>query len=247
MKKRPIQFLIYAAGVLLVLASLLILLQLDELWMPVFLLLKAVLIPLLIAIFISYLLYPIVERLHARGLPRTVSLLLIYVLFFGGIGFAVYKGAPVMIAQLNELSEQIPVIAETYNGALSHIHHHTSHWPDGLHDRLDRLIVQSETYAANSAERMILSCKVLFDYALVAALIPFLVFYMVKDMNTMKRAAWYLTPPSFRKRGHAFVKAVDESLGDYIRGQLLVCSLIGVQQPLCFGFFISRIRSFLAC
>ncbi|MCY7585834.1 AI-2E family transporter, partial [Bacillus safensis] len=76
-------------------------------------------------------------------------------------------------------------------------------------------------------ERMILSCKVLFDYALVAALIPFLVFYMVKDMNTMKRAAWYLTPPSFRKRGKAFVKAVDESLGDYIRGQLLVCSLIG--------------------
>lgn len=123
-----------------------------------------------------------------------------------------------MIAQLNELSEQIPVIAETYNGALSHIHHHTSHWPDGLHDRLDRFIVQSETYAANSAERMILSCKVLFDYALVAALIPFLVFYMVKDMSTMKRAAWYLTPPSFRKRGHAFVKAVDESLGDYIRG-----------------------------
>ncbi|MDR6747155.1 MULTISPECIES: AI-2E family transporter [Bacillus] len=227
MKKRPIQFLIYAAGVLLVLASLLILLQLDELWMPIFLLLKAVLIPLLIAIFISYLLYPIVEKLHAGGLPRTVSLLLIYVLFFGGIGLAVYKGAPVMIKQLNELSEQIPVLAETYNGALSHIHHHTNHWPDGLHDRLDRLIVQSETYAANGAERMILSCKVLLDYALVAALIPFLVFYMVKDMNTMKRAAWYLTPPSFRKRGHAFVKAVDESLGNYIRGQLLVCSLIG--------------------
>lgn len=81
-----------------------------------------------------------------------------------------------MIKQLNELSEQIPVLAETYNGALSHIHHHTSHWPDGLHDRLDRLIVQSETYAANGAERMILSCKVLLDYALVAALIPFLVF-----------------------------------------------------------------------
>lgn len=75
MKKRPIQFLLYAAGVLLVLASLLILLQLDELWMPIFLLLKAVLIPLLIAIFISYLLYPIVERLHAGGLPRTVSLI----------------------------------------------------------------------------------------------------------------------------------------------------------------------------
>lgn len=91
MKKRPIQFLIYAAGILLVLASLLILLQLDELWMPVFLLLKAVLIPLLIAIFISYLLYPIVERLHARGLPRTVSLLLIYVLFLAGLGLRFIK------------------------------------------------------------------------------------------------------------------------------------------------------------
>ena len=89
---------------------------------------------------------------------------------FLAIGFAATKGAPVAITQLNELSEQIPVLAETYNGALSHIHRHTSHWPDGLHDRLDRLIVQSETYAANGAERMILSCKVLLDYALVAAL-----------------------------------------------------------------------------
>ncbi|MGV2541802.1 AI-2E family transporter, partial [Bacillus pumilus] len=99
-----------------------------------------------------------------------------------------------------------------------HIHRHISHWPVGLHDRLDRLIVQSETYAANGAERMILSCKLLLDYALVAALISFLVFYMVNYMHTMYRAAWYLTPPSFRKRGHAVVKAVDESLGKYIRG-----------------------------
>ncbi|WP_353855115.1 AI-2E family transporter [Bacillus sp. Bos-x628] len=237
MKKRPIEFLIYASGVLLVLASLLILIQLDEIWMPIFLLLKAILIPLFIAIFITYLLYPIVERLHDQGLPRTFSLLLIYLLFFGGTGFAVYKGAPVMIAQLNELSEQIPVLAETYNGALSHIHRHTSHWPDRLHERLDRFIVQSETYAANGAERMILSCKVLFDYALVAALIPFLVFYMVKDINTMKRAAWYLTPPKFRKRGYAFVRAVDNSLGDYIRGQLFVCSLIGGAAAIIFWLF----------
>lgn len=92
MKKRPIEFLIYAAGVLLVLASLLILVQLDELWMPIFLLLKAVLIPLLIAIFISYLLYPIVERLHKRGLPRTVSLLLIYVLFLAALVWLCIKG-----------------------------------------------------------------------------------------------------------------------------------------------------------
>ncbi|MGE6629130.1 AI-2E family transporter [Bacillus sp. NPDC077027] len=227
MNRKPIEFVIYAAGTLLVLVSIYILVQLDELWMPLVILLKAVLIPLSLAIFISYLLYPIVERLHSTGLPRTISLLLIYLLFFGGVGFAVYKGVPVMIVQLNELSEQIPILAETYNGALSHIHRHTNHWPDGLHHRLDQLILQTETYAANGAERIIVSCKVLFDYVLIAALIPFLVFYMVKDMNTMKRAAWYLTPPKFRKRGSLFVKAIDDSLGDYIRGQLLVCSLIG--------------------
>ncbi|MCY8595249.1 AI-2E family transporter, partial [Bacillus haynesii] len=62
-------------------------------------------------------------------------------------------------------------------------------------------------------------------------------FYMVKDIDTMKKAVWYLTPSSWRARGSEFIRDVDDSLGDYIRGQLFVCLVIGLGASLSFWFF----------
>ena len=41
-------------------------------------------------------------------MPRTLAILLIYILFFGGIGYGIYKGTPVVIKQLQEINEQFP-------------------------------------------------------------------------------------------------------------------------------------------
>lgn len=53
----------------------------------------------------------------------------------------------------------------------------------------------------------------------------------------MKKTVWYLTPKSWRKRGSAFLRDVDDSLGDYIRGQLLVCLILGVIAGISFWVF----------
>ncbi|MDF7762222.1 AI-2E family transporter, partial [Kosakonia cowanii] len=45
------------------------------------------------------------------------------------------------------------------------------------------------------------------------------------------------TPKSWRKRGSAFLRDVDDSLGDYIRGQLLVCLILGVIAGISFWVF----------
>lgn len=53
----------------------------------------------------------------------------------------------------------------------------------------------------------------------------------------MKKTVWYLTPKSWRKRGSEFLRDVDDSLGDYIRGQLLVCFLLGLIAGVSFWLF----------
>ncbi|TAI09814.1 AI-2E family transporter, partial [Bacillus velezensis] len=158
-------------------------------------------------------------------------------LFFGGIGWALYKGVPVLIVQLTDLSENIPMFAETYNGLLLHVHNHTDDWPDGMHHRIDKMIRQTEAFFAGTIEGAISGIRNVLDYFLIAATIPFLVFYMVKDIELMKKTVWYLTPKSWRKRGSAFLRDVDDSLGDYIRGQLLVCLILGVIAGISFWVF----------
>lgn len=100
----------YRLGFLLLLFVVLyVFIRLSPMWKPVIQIFLKVLLPFLIAGFIAYLLYPLVEKLHQNGLQRWLSVLLIYILFFGGVGFAIYKGIPVFIKQLKDLSENIPV------------------------------------------------------------------------------------------------------------------------------------------
>lgn len=235
--KNPMQLLVWIAVLLLFLLSLYVAIKLKMIWYPFFALAKAILVPLGISVFITYLLLPIIEKLHETGLPRTLSLLIIYCLFFGSIGFGLYKGIPVLLNQLNDLLENIPKFTETYNGMLKKIHTQTDQWPDGMHDRIDRFITQTEELVANTVEKAIKSMRVLVDYLFIGALIPFLVFYLVKDIDIMKKTVWNLTPNSWRERIWRILKDVDESLGGYIRGQLLVCAIIGTCAGVTFWLF----------
>ncbi|MFP3380440.1 AI-2E family transporter, partial [Bacillus sp. SIMBA_069] len=54
------------------------------------------------------------------------------------------------------------------------------------------------------------------------------------DFTALKKMAWYMTPKKWRKQGRAFVRDVDASLGGYIRGQIIVCAVIGLISSLLF-------------
>ena len=79
--------------------------------------------------------------------------------------------------------------------------------------------------------------------------IPFLIFYFLKDVTLIKKSTWYLTPPKWRRSLSYYAKDVDHTFGSYIRGQLLVASvvavlsmiglwLLGVPYAILFGLFI---------
>lgn len=145
MLQKPVRLLLWVAICLLVLLTVYVFLCLICYGRPLARY-KNDLYPLDYFHFISYLLLPVTEWLHSKGLPRTLSILVIYVLF-GGLGWALYKGVPVLIVRLTDLSENIPMFAETYNGLLLHVHNHTDDWPDGMHHRIDKMIRQTEAFS----------------------------------------------------------------------------------------------------
>lgn len=213
---------------LLVFIILFVLMKLSPLWQPILNVIVAVFIPFIISAFIAYLLHPFVERTHDAGLPRPYAILIIYFLFFGGIGLAIYKGTPLIISQLKELADNFPEVANTYRGWIEKIHSSTSRWPDGIHERIELLVTDFEALIADYSAKIINGFKGLLNSIFVLIVIPFVVFYLLKDYDLVKRTAWYLTPRKWRKGGIAFLKDVDISLGNYIRGQLLVCLVIGL-------------------
>ncbi|WP_445612760.1 AI-2E family transporter [Geobacillus sp. YF-1] len=212
---------------LLVTAIVYLIVRMKSVWWPVIDFAATVLTPFLLAAFITYLLHPLVEYLHGKGVPRALAILLIYLLFFGSVGYGLYRGIPVLIAQLRALDEQLPSLMNTYRQWVRHIHDETSTWPMEVHTRVETMLAELERAAASAVEMAIRAMKSLISSAATFVLIPFIVFYMLKDVEVLKKAVWYLTPKRWREPGLAFLQDVDESLGGYIRGQLFVCAAIG--------------------
>lgn len=223
--------------ILLLLIAIYVFLKIRFVWLPIFRVVVIIMLPFVIGGFITYLLHPIVEKLHQKGMHRGLAIFLIYILFFGGIGLGLYKGVPAMIDQIKDLSDSAPVLAEQYRGWITKLETNTREWPDGLQTKIDDGIDAFEEKLDSLLTVIVNLLMKLLNSALILMIVPFIAFYMLKDFPLIKRTFWYITPKEWRKKGTLFLKDVDESLGSYIRGQLLVCIIIGSVSALLFWLF----------
>lgn len=229
-----LHFFVRLTKLLFILVCLYFIVKLKSIWLPFLHLFIKIMTPFLIAAFITYLLHPVVEYVHQRGMPRALAILSIYALFFGGIGFAVYKGMPLFIAQLEDLNKSLPIFVRTYEQWTNYIHEETVTWPYDVHKRIETMITEAETFISGAVTGTIIGLKQLINRVIVFFIIPFIAFYMLKDVELIKKAAWEWTPKKWRNKGMQFLRDVDQTLGGYIRGQLLVCLLIGTAATLSF-------------
>lgn len=208
------------------------------------------LIPFILGGFIAFLLSPLVEKMEALGLKRNWAITVIYVLFFGGIGFGLYLGFPLLIKQMKQFSDQIPELAGYYKHLVQNIEASTSRWPDGVQLQMEERINDFELWLNGFIEKSIKLLMGLLNFILVLLVIPFISFYLLKDIHLVKRAAWYMTPKKWRSNAIEFMSAVNISLGSYVRGQMIVCGIvggaaavlfwiIGIQYPILLGAIIA--------
>jgi predicted PurR-regulated permease PerM len=209
---------------------------LKPVWQPILQVLLIASLPFLLGAFIAYLLHPLVEKLNEAGIHRAIAILLIYILFFGGIGYGIYKGTPLLIHQLKDLSENAPVFTKQYRKWLHIINHETSTWPDGIQTQLKTRIDGMEEWLTNLVATLLSGFMKFMNSLIYFAIVPFISFYLLKDIHKVKRFFWHLIPNKWRYSAKLFSRDLDKSLGGYIRGQLLVCTFIGGLAAVTFWF-----------
>jgi predicted PurR-regulated permease PerM len=199
---------------------------LKPLFAVMFTFLKIALTPFLIAMVISYLLHPLVDRLQARKVPRSLAIVLLFGTFIAGLTLIVRGMIPVVIDQIEELREHAPQFKSLIRK-----------WLDGLVDQpfmlgsirdgIDGAIFKMETTLMMKTQNSVGLLSHTLEYVLVAFLIPFLVFYMLKDLDLIEKSVLAFVPSKRRKSTIRLLREIDSTLGKYVRGQLTVCILIG--------------------
>ncbi|MFB9280150.1 AI-2E family transporter [Cohnella cellulosilytica] len=223
-KSRLFRALVYA---ILLLVVLFLVVLVRPMLMSVYDFLKAVLAPFLVAMIISYTLNPIVNLLHDRKVPRTAAVLLIYAVFLSVSVVILMNVIPMFMKQVEELNEHMPELTMRAQGLVDHFNNNNV-LPEAVRDGINRSIgtleKRIEQWIANFLNNIDSVVNVLF----IVMIVPFLAFYMMKDLDVFERAALQYVPRARRKHAVRLLKEIDTALGSYIRGQLIVSFCVGV-------------------
>ncbi|WP_168121670.1 AI-2E family transporter [Paenibacillus sp. HB172176] len=203
------------------------LMQLKPLIATLFGFLKAVLGPFIIAMIISYVLHPVVTLLHERRVPRTVAVLLIYAVFCTAFTVLLVNMIPMFIGQVQELNEHMPELTLKAQDIFSDINN-TSFLPDSIREGMNRSLMHIEKSISNALFNLVNNIGAMLSAMFVAFVIPFLAFYILKDFDVFERTIITYVPKAHRKNTVRLLKDIDSALGSYIRGQFLVCMIVGV-------------------
>ena len=196
------------------------------------------LVPFAVGGVIGYALLPVVERLAAllpvrsEGLRRTIAVLLVYLVFGGAFGYAMWVLVPILAGQVTKFVEAVPGNVEAINQSLSHLfEEYRARVPEstqaqvesylqGAGDTVGRAISAS---VQQSVQIVTGTVSILFGYFVV----PFWLFYMLKDRPSLQRGMLHAAPPSLRDDLRHASLMVDHVVGRYIRAQLFLGLVVG--------------------
>ncbi|MFC4558907.1 AI-2E family transporter [Virgibacillus kekensis] len=225
---KPMNFLYWTVSGIALFIFIYLLVKLLPVYGAFFSFLWNLLAPFLVALLIAYFLYPIILKMHKHNIPKGLAIIIIYVLFFGGLGYLLHRIFPMIIHQLSDLKVQLPHLIEMYRDFVYSLYEYTAFLPENVHDRMDELIQEIETYIENLLTDLVRGLTGIFDMIVFITVIPVLVFYFIKDYEKIKGYIKKWIPFKYQNQTSEICHAIDESLGRYIRGQLIVCLFISV-------------------
>ncbi|BAI81456.1 transporter [Deferribacter desulfuricans SSM1] len=191
---------------------------------------KNILTPFAIAFFISYLLDPVVDRLENLKFNRTLSVLIVFVLFSLIVIAIILFIFPVMINEINILLKKIPVYLQMLDNKIKEYNYYAIIQP--YINEIKSFVVKNLGKISNILLDIfnVLSGYLgnFLNFVLLYSIVPILIFYFLKDFDSIVAK----TKTMLEKKG--FLNVVDKSeefnsiLKSYFRGQFIVSVLLGI-------------------
>ncbi|GGA69118.1 AI-2E family transporter [Ornithinibacillus halotolerans] len=246
LKKKPVNFLYWIVTGILFFLFIYLLVKLFPYYKAFISFLWHLLVPFIIAALIAYLLYPIVMKIHRYNIPKGIAILIIYLLFFGGIGYLIYRVYPAIVTQLRDFDEYLPQLVNMYQDIIYQLYNSTSFLPETVHDKIDETIHSLEKWIDALLGTLIGGFSKILDFIIVITVIPVLVFYFLKDYEKINRYVKKQIPSKYRENVSDLFHSMDEGLGGYIRGQLLVCLFVAITSYAIYQFLDLKYALLLA-
>lgn len=193
--------------------------------------LRLVLFLFFVAIVIGTAIRPAVEWLHRRGVSRSLGIIIIYILIAGaliGFGAMIF---PLLADQTTEISRNLPHYYADFKMALINSGNRLLQnigWQ--IPSRFSLLTTQSADTeeVIDQVTQTFLYTNVLLKGILSTLAIFLLAYYWTQEGNLVLRAFLRIFPTQRRKGIREFMQLAETKIGGYVRGQGLLCLVIGL-------------------
>lgn len=183
-----------------------------------------ILFPFVASLIIAYLLNPLLEFICQRKSPRSVGILIIYTTFIVSLFLLSINVIPSLVSEMQKLLVKVPWYTSQIQLFFESMQqdYHRFNLPESFRKVTDANIQQFQEMIINLLEAVTDSVINLFSHVFLLLLIPLLVFYILKDLDNIKRSIYKMIPNKFRGRVRAVAEDIDKTLGAYVRGQLFI-------------------------
>ncbi len=217
---------------------------------------EAILLPFVVGLVIAYLIDPVCDWLEERGCSRTMATTIVTIVFFVTSGVVAALLIPVLYAQITDLIAQVPNIGAAVRDKAAPL---LERMGIGEGEASTKLWDVAEKYAGDALKilgdfllRVATGFETLFNLVALLIVTPVVTFYLLRDWDRLISVINGWLPrrqaPVIREQ----VREVDRMLSGFMRGQFIVCLLLGLfyaagltAAQLPFGAVIGLVTGFL--
>jgi len=184
--------------------------------------------PVFASIVIAYLLEAVVALLQRTGLPRLVSVLLVFILFLASLFFLLFGLVPMLTRQLTQLVQQFPNYISQGQDLLLQL---PQRYPQMVSEVQVQNLISSVGNELATAGQQFLTWSLasvgnVVGLLVLLVLIPVLVFFLLKDKQQL--IEWfkgYL--PTDRRLVSSVWADVEAQIANYVRGKAGEIVIVG--------------------
>lgn len=231
-------FVRFSIALALILINIYLLSRVSFIFQPLVTMITVIIVPMMLSVFFYYLLRPLVNYMEKKKLNRTLSILLIYLVF--GILFALFIIGlwPSLREQLINLVENAPNLINSLSLQLKELEQNgaiTALFPEGStpFSQITDYINKGFTFVTNYVSGFF---SLISSFAIVLFTFPIILFYMLKQGEKFGRKLVHIAPKRFQKDSRDVVLEIDQALSGFIVGRVLVNLALGVLMYI--GFLI---------
>lgn len=183
------------------------------------------------AVFFSYVIHPLVAWLRRR-MPLPVAILVVYVALVLLVAFAFYVVTPIVISDAQQIARDAPklvaagqhLLTDRNDPLTAHLPPQVRGYLRSVPGRVEAWITHYSSSIARQAMPIVVS---LVTIVAMFIIIPIAAAYMTSEAQGLKRSALSFLPPGARWRAARIMNDMDHVVGGFIRGQILVATIVG--------------------